>query len=310
MYRVAFENKTIIDDPSAMPFHEMTVSHQFQCLAGHLTDAGNEACSVVEIKEIPQGKTSKFHCRFFVGRPATYRTKPIKPNEFATVIYAHQPPCTFLCQDLGPGIQSGVHRISVAGTSDTYNANVFCDMADVDGWTTIQRRVDGSENFYRAWSDYKTGFGDPRRNNGGGEYWLGLDIIHLITKSFKNVLIRIKATAVDGDEMTMIFEGFSIKDEAQGYKLVCGKFLEGDAAFKSDWTHANGAKFSTLGVDNDSRNGICGELSKGGWWYTACAFMNPNGLYSSSGNNGNRGIFLRRGGSKGVPRGSWNPLRF
>ena len=47
----------------------------------------------------------------------------------------------------------------------------------------FQRRLDGSIEFYRGWTDYKTGFG-----NLNGEYWLGLDKIHRLSASGQNVL--------------------------------------------------------------------------------------------------------------------------
>lgn len=43
-----------------------------------------------------------------------------------------------------------------------------CQFDSASGWTVIQRRLDGSEDFFRYWDDYVDGFG-----NLTGAYWLG-----------------------------------------------------------------------------------------------------------------------------------------
>lgn len=50
----------------------------------------------------------------------------------------------------------GLYKVKPLGQSDTIE--VFCDMRK-GGWTVIQRRQDGSTNFFQEWKNYKMGFG-------------------------------------------------------------------------------------------------------------------------------------------------------
>ena len=47
-------------------------------------------------------------------------------------------------------------RIRMIGLEQ--DVDVFCDMRN-GGWTLIQRRQDGSLDFFREWKDYRNGFG-------------------------------------------------------------------------------------------------------------------------------------------------------
>ncbi|KAH7957712.1 hypothetical protein HPB52_022509 [Rhipicephalus sanguineus] len=79
------------------------------------------------------------------------------------------------CADLlGNGQHtSGVYTVfhKAAGT---LGQDVYCDMdTDDGGWTVIQRRGQYGHNayyFYRNWTEYANGFGDP-----ADEYWIGWD---------------------------------------------------------------------------------------------------------------------------------------
>jgi hypothetical protein len=86
------------------------------------------------------------------------------------------------------------------------------------GWTIIQRRVDGSVDFYRNWTDYKNGFGDPT-----GEYWLGLDEIHRLTNVSTKV-IRFDLWDTTGNTTYAEYSNFAIASENAKYKLSLGSY--------------------------------------------------------------------------------------
>ena len=82
---------------------------------------------------------------------------------------------------------SGVYTIDPDGSGAF---DVFCDQTTAGGgWTVFQKRLDGSVDFYRGWSDYKNGFG-----NLNGELWLGLDKIHRLTKTKNRLRVDLEDT--------------------------------------------------------------------------------------------------------------------
>ena len=98
-------------------------------------------------------------------------------------------------QDCSRVLKSTLLTIELGG----HNVTLACE----DGWTIIQRRGPrggrrggggggggGDLNFDRNWAEFKRGFGDPRR---GGEFWLGNDNIHLITKQVWRILWLVAA---------------------------------------------------------------------------------------------------------------------
>ncbi|KAL9958830.1 hypothetical protein ACROYT_G035898 [Oculina patagonica] len=164
---------------------------------------------------------------------------------------------------------SGVYKIDPDGLGEF---EVFCDQKTAGGgWTVFQKRRDGSVDFFRAWDDYKRGFG-----NLNSEFWLGLDKIHRLTVSSSNKL-RVDLEDIHGKTAFAEYSSFSVTSERAKYQLSLGSYsgTAGDSL-----TNHRGSAFTTKDRDNDGHNSVnCASVYKGAWWYKDCHHSNLNGLY-------------------------------
>ncbi|CAC5376391.1 Fibrinogen-like protein 1,Ryncolin-2,Tenascin-X,Angiopoietin-2,Ficolin-2,Ryncolin-1,Tenascin-R,Ryncolin-3,Ficolin-1,Fibroleukin,Angiopoietin-4 [Mytilus coruscus] len=154
----------------------------------------------------------------------------------------------------------------------------------------IQRRQDGSTEFYRDWSDYKNGFGSLK-----GEHWLGNDNIFTIVNG-KSYKLRIDIEDWSGEWRYAQYEIFKIADESEEYKLTLAGYSgnAGDAMLDNVIQEINltGQIFSTRDRDNDIwPNGQCTSSRRSGWWFKMCSYCNPNGIYFPETVPGSFGIY-------------------
>ncbi|XP_054859107.1 angiopoietin-related protein 6 [Eublepharis macularius] len=171
------------------------------------------------------------------------------------------------------GQASGITMLEPAGSRGIIQA--WCDQEyDGGGWTVIQRRQDGSVNFFTTWQHYKHGFGNLE-----GEHWLGLDPIHWLTQQGSYVL-RVFLEDWSGRQAQAGYDAFVLAPENDFYRLRLGRY-QGSAGDSLSWH--NGRQFSTLDRDHDAYSGNCAHYQKGGWWYNMCAHSNLNGVWYKGG---------------------------
>ena len=150
--------------------------------------------------------------------------------------------------------------------------SVYCNFDTGGEWTVIQRRFNGSVNFYRGWEAYKKGFGTSN-----GEYWLGNEVIHTLTDRGRH---KLKIILMDFANATRYatYRNFHIAEGAHLYRL----FVTGYSGTAGDSMHdSDGMAFSTFDKDNDINPGNCAVIYVGAWWYRSCHAANLNGQYLS-----------------------------
>ncbi|KAM8713067.1 hypothetical protein ACLKA7_013392 [Drosophila subpalustris] len=166
---------------------------------------------------------------------------------------------------------NGIHTIQVPGLEPF---PVACETRLAGaGWTTIQRRQDGSENFYRSWAEYQEGFG-----NLSAEFFIGLEKLHAMTMA-EPYELYIHLEDFDGESRYAKYDRFEIGNESDAFALrVLGKY-SGDAG--DSLRYHEGMPFSTF--DNDHSQNHCALTNVGAWWYNYCHHSNLNGQYVEGG---------------------------
>ncbi|XP_068786044.1 fibrinogen-like protein 1 isoform X2 [Struthio camelus] len=183
--------------------------------------------------------------------------------------------------------QNGYYRIRPRADQEPFL--VYCDMSDGGGWTVIQRRSHGKENFNRKWDDYKLGFGKFQGKN--DEYWLGNEHIYDLLARGETSL-KIDLMDWHGERRYAIYEKFQLRNEQDNYRLWFGTYsgnagdaLSGGSSFEEQWSASHrGMQFTTSDKDHDRFvAGNCALENKCGWWFNRCHSVNLNGRYYKTG---------------------------
>jgi len=175
-----------------------------------------------------------------------------------------------------PIATSGMYSI-VAGSGR--RMEVYCDMDTAGGgWTVFQRRMDGSELFYRNYAAYQAGFG--KRD---GEFWLGNDNLAALTAA-KTYILRIDLGDWSNNLRYAQYSAFSVHGAANNYQVYALGAYSGNAgdaigAGVVATTRITNMVFSTY--DQDTSTKIAATY-RGGWWYNNGFYGCLNGEYNNT----------------------------
>ena len=176
---------------------------------------------------------------------------------------------------------SGIYQTQCLCGGKWSTTDVFCNTETADGgWTVIQRRVDGSVDFNRPWSDYEKGFGDLN-----GEFWYGLRNINCLTQSGQWEL-RVDFEFKNKTRSYLHYNEFKVGSATDEYPLTISGFTGITPTDPFANGGHNGQKFSTYDNDNDQSSSYNCALQvikvkgNGGWWYSSCWHINLNFNYN------------------------------
>merc|ERR1712183_156520 len=192
--------------------------------------------------------------------------------------------------------QSGIYRI-YPEFNRPQGFLVRCDqVTDGGGWTIIQNRENGEQDFYLGWDDYVQGFGALHQ-----EFWMGLQLLHELTR-FNKFDLRFDLGDFDDNKAYATYKKFSVGD-SDGYVLNFNKTSYVGNAGDSLAGHHN-MRFSTKDKEQDIYPAEhCAQLYTGGFWYYRCHQVNINGQYL-------KGAYSSNQYAKGMVWNSWKGYNY
>ncbi|XP_071835439.1 fibrinogen-like protein A isoform X1 [Apostichopus japonicus] len=226
-----------------------------------------------------------FRAETNVGRENSGRNK--RSTGDSSYFFYQEPEYPRDCKEVydqceGSSSESGIYLIKPDGANEPFQ--VYCNNSiDGGGWTVLQRRVDGSVEFYRDWEEYRDGFGFLKR-----EFWLGNDKISLLTNQ-KDYMLRIDLNNVNGDPYFAKYDLFRISDEETKYRLVgLGEYDSSSTTAYDRMAYSRNMSFTTFDSDNDLHSTLnMAQYYHGAWWHKSSYYYhaNLNGLYSAGSTN-------------------------
>jgi len=144
----------------------------------------------------------------------------------------------------------------------------------VDCTVLLMQKIDDSDDFDRFWDEFKAGFGDVH-----GNYWLGNDQIHQLTKD-GDYKLRLDMEA-EHDTTSQLawfwaeYATFIVDSEATNYTVLIDGY-SGDAG--DPLSAINGTQFSTFAWYDGYYLENCADYYYGGFWHTDdCSGCYPTG---------------------------------
>ncbi|XP_073846390.1 scabrous [Musca autumnalis] len=187
-------------------------------------------------------------------------------QQFESIIAKLPKDCSEVTPTASNVSNDGLYLIAPAG--DHHPQMAHCTP---DGWTTVQRRYDGSADFNRSWEDYAKGFGSP-----AGEFWIGNEQLHHLTLN-NCTRLRVLMQDIYDNVWLAEYNQFYISSRSDGYRLHIAGY-SGNASDALDYQQ--GMQFSAIDVDRDISQTHCAANYEGGWWFSHCQHANLNGRYN------------------------------